>query len=176
MIKKTVSFVGFFLLFSMSVSAQVRVAAVSWEASSPQAKTWTPFMPITGLKLQTHKKMTDKLRAIFTVRNSSMSAVEGIVLRYSLRLRLIKAGDNLENGVWSVPFRVEELRLAKVGAGESRQVRATRFELNGQIKKLVGAGFWFDALKLEVMVDPRYGDGLSGIVQESVIAVTTVKN
>ncbi|MCX5784454.1 MAG: hypothetical protein NTX59_02065 [Elusimicrobia bacterium] len=172
MIKKTIPFAIFFLLFSAAASAQVRVTAVSWESSSPRAKTWTPFMPVAGLKLTAHQKLTDKLRAIFTVHNSSASAVEGIVLRYALRLRLIKDGDSPENGVWNVPFRVEELRLAKAGAGESKQVRAERFGLNEQIKKLAGTGFWFDALKLEVTVDPRYGVELPGITQESVLPVT----
>ena len=172
MIKKTIPFVVFFLLFSVSASAQVRVTAVSWESSSPLAKTWTPFLPLTGLKLPVHQKITDKLRVIFTVSNSSASATEGIVLRYALRLRLIKDGDRPENGVWSVPFRVEELRIAKAGAGESKLIRATRFEINEQIKKLAGTGFWFDALKLEVMLEPRYGAELAGIMQESVLPVS----
>ena len=172
MIKKTIPFAVVFLLFAASASAQVRVTAVSWEASSPLAKAWTPFAPVTGLKLTPHQKMTDKLRVIFTVRNSSAAAVEGIVLRYALRLRLIKDGDSPENGVWNVPFRVEELRLAKAGAGESRQIFATRFGLNEQIKKLANTGFWFDALKLEVMVEPRYGVELAGMAQESVLPVT----
>jgi len=172
MLKKTVSFAAFFLLFFASARAQVRVTSIFWESSAPKAKTWTPFAPVTELKLAANRKMKDKLRAVFTVRNSSPARVEGLVLRYALRLHLVKDGDAPENGVWGVPFRVEELRLAKALAGESRQVRAIRFELNEQIKKLAGTGFWFDALKLEVMVEPRRGGGLSGITQESVLAVT----
>ena len=173
MLKKTISFAALFLLFFASARAQVRVTSIFWESSAPKAKTWTPFAPVTELKLAVDRKMRDKLRAVFTVRNSSRSAMEGLVLRYALRLRLIKDGDVPENWVWGVPFRVEELRLAKAGAGELRRVRAIRFELNEQIKKLSGTGFWFDALKLEVMVEPRQGDELSGITQESVLAVTT---
>ena len=172
MFRKTISFTALFLLFFASARAQVRVTSISWESSAPKAKVWTPFAPVTELKLAANRKMKDKLRAVFTVRNSSRARVEGLVLRYSLRLRLVKEGDAPENGVWGVPFRVEELRLAKAPAGESRQVRAIRFELNEQIKKLSGTGFWFDALKLEVMVEPRQGDELSGITQESVLAVS----
>ena len=173
MLKKTISFAVFFLLFFAPLRAQVRVTSISWESSVPKAKNWTPFAPVTELKLAANRKMKDKLRAVFTVHNSSRVAMEGLVLRYALRLRLVKNGDAPENGVWGVPFRVEELRLAKAPAGESRQVRAIRFELNEQIKKLSGTGFWFDALKLEVMVEPRRGEELSGITQESVLAVSS---
>ena len=163
----------FRLLFSASARAQARVAAVSWEASAPKAKMWTPFAPITELKLAPDRKLKDKLRAVFTVRNLSGAAVEGLVLRYSLRLRLVKEGEAPEKGVWAVPFRVEEVRLAKVPAGEARQVRAMRFELNEQIKKLSGTGLWFDAIKLEVMVEPRRGEDLSAIISESILPATT---
>ena len=174
MLKKTISFAALFFLFFAQAGAQVRVTSISWESSAPKAKTWTPFAPVTELKLAADRTIKDKLRAVFTVRNSSQAAVEGLVLRYALRLRLVKDGDAPENGVWGVPFRVEELRLAKAPAGESRQVRAIRFELGEQIKKLSGTGFWFDALKLEVMVEPRQGDELPGITQESILAVTAV--
>ena len=77
MLKKAVSFAALLLLFSASARAQARVAAVSWEASAPKAKMWTPFAPITELKLAPDRKLKDKLRAVFTVRNLSGAAVEG---------------------------------------------------------------------------------------------------
>jgi len=172
MIKIIIPVLGLMFLVSVPASSQVRVEAVSWESSSPLGKTWTPFSPVAELKLAAGQRMKDKLRAVFTVRNMSRTAVEGLVLRYALRLRLVKEGEPAKVGIWSVPFRVEELRLAKSGPGQSLLVRATRFELKEQIKKLVGTGFWFDAVKLEVMVEPRRGAELAGITQETVLPVT----
>jgi hypothetical protein len=174
MTRKAISFLALLVLLSVRAFSQVGVTDISWESSSPLGKAWTPFAPITGLKFPAHLKMKDKLRVIFTVRNSSAIQAEGLVLRYALRLRLVKDGAPAETGVWGVPFRIEELRIAKAGAGAEKQVRAMRFELNEQIKKLAGTGFWFDALKLEVMVEPRKGGELPGIVQESVLTVTAV--
>lgn len=152
-------------------AAQTEVVKVDWEISRLQGKARTPFASVTELKASPDVKFADNLRAIVTLKNTSARPVEGLVLRYSVRLMLLKKGDAPEKAFWGVPFHVEEVRVSKIGPASERPARILRFELQEQLKKLRGTGFLPTAIKLEVMLCPRLGDEPAGLVRESALNI-----
>lgn len=161
-------------LFAASAApaaAQVELARVDWELSRLQGKNRTPYAPVSALAAAPEVKFADNLRAVVTLRNAAPKAAEGLVLRYALSLRLLKAGDAPEKAFWGVPFYVDEVRVAKVNASSEKQAKVIRFELQAQLNKLRGSGFSPTALKLEIMLSPRQGDEPAAIMRESVIEI-----
>jgi hypothetical protein len=173
MIKNPIAFLLFCscLLTAAPLAAQVEVVKIDWEISKLAGKERTPYAPVARLSADPAVKFTDYLRALVTLRNKSPKAVEGVVLRYALSLRLLKTGDSPDKAFWCVPYYVEEVRVSKVGAVSERQARVIRFELQNQLSKLRNSGFSPTALKLEVMAGPRQGDEPAAIVREAVIEI-----
>ena len=159
------------LLAAVPAAAQTQIAAVGWELSSPKGKERAPYVAVTELRASPDVKFSDRLRAIVTLKNPTAKAVEGLVLRYAVRLRLLRAGDPPEKAFWGVPFYTEEVRVSKIAPGSERQARVLRLDLAEQLRKLRGTGFTPEALKLEVMLCPRLGDEPSSIVREAVIDI-----
>ena len=152
-------------------AAQTGIVKVDWEISRLQGKDRAPYVPVAELKASPENKFSDNLRAIVTLKNSSVRPVEGLVLRYSVRMLLLKKGDSPEKAFWGVPFHVEEVRVSKIGPSTERSAKILRFELQEQLKKLRGTGFLPTAIKLEVMLCPRQGDEPGGLVRESALNI-----
>lgn len=173
MIKNPLPFLLFcsFLLAAAPLAAQVEVVKIDWELSKLSGKDRGPYAPVSRLSADPAAKFTDYLRALVTLRNKAPKAVEGVVLRYALSLRLLRNGDPADKAFWCVPYYVEEVRVSKVGAVSERQARVIRFELQNQLNKLKNSGFSPTALKLEVMVGPRQGDEPAAIIREAVIEI-----
>jgi len=175
--KKIFSAGGLALILALSAfsarpaAAQTEITKIDWEVSKLQGKNRIPFAPVAELRADPELKFTDKLRAVVTLRNNSAKDAEGLVLRYSLKLRLQKAGDPQEKAFWAVPFYVEEIRVAAVKAKTERQTRVINFEFPDQLRKLRNSGFLPTALKLEIMVCPRQGDEPLQIIREAVIEI-----
>lgn len=159
------------VLLAAPAAAQVELLRIDWEISRVQGKNRTPFAPVAELRAAPEVKFTDHLRANVTLRNASAKSAEGLVLRYALRLRLLKTGDAPEKAFWGVPFYTEEVRVSRVGPSSEKLARVIRFELQAQLNKLRGSGFAPTALKLEAMVGPRQGDEPATMVRESVIEI-----
>ncbi|MCM2268398.1 MAG: hypothetical protein NDI60_11580 [Elusimicrobiales bacterium] len=151
--------------------AQSEILKVDWELSRPRGKEKAPFAPVSELRASPELKFSDQLRAVVTLRNPSAKPVEGLVLRYAVRMRLIRAGDAPEKAFWSVPFYTEEVRVSKIGPGAERQARIIHFDLPAQLRKLRNTGFTPEAVKLELMVCPRLGDEPAAILREAVLPV-----
>lgn len=152
-------------------AAQVELIRIDWELSRLEGKNRAPFAPVSELRAAPEAKFTGQLRAAVTLRNPAPKAAEGLVLRYALRLRLLKTGDAPEKAFWGVPFYTEEVRVSRVSPSSEKQARVIRFELQSQLNKLRNSGFAPTALKLEVMLSPRQGDVPSAIMRESVIEI-----
>ncbi|OGR67495.1 MAG: hypothetical protein A2081_05730 [Elusimicrobia bacterium GWC2_61_19] len=152
-------------------AAQTEILAINWEISRMDGKNRTPYAPVTELRAAPEIKFSDHLRALITLRNPSAKPVEGLVLRYSLRLRLNRKGDAPEKAFWGVPFYMEEVRVSKINPASERQAKVLHFELSEQLRKLRNTGFLPEALKLEVMICPRQGDEPAAIVREAVINI-----
>lgn len=151
--------------------AQTEILKVDWELSRLQGKERAPYAAVTELKLVPEAKFSDHLRALVTLRNPAARPVEGLVLRYAVRLRLLRKGDSPDKAFWGVPFYTEEVRVSKIAPGAERTARLIHFDLSEQLRKLRNSGFAPEALKLEIMVAPRQGDDPAAIVREAVLGI-----
>ncbi len=160
------------LLAAAPAAAQVSITGIGWELSRVMGKKRSPFEPVSSLRAASGIPFTDALRAVVSLNNSSGRPAEGLVLRYALSLRLLKAGEQPDKAFWAVPFFVEEVRASKIDPASQRQARVIRFELQTQLNKLKNSGFEPVALKLEAMLSPRSGDEPSEIIREAVIEIS----
>jgi len=159
------------LVIPAAASAQTQITGVGWEVSKLQGKNRAPFEAVSELRASPELKFSDNLRAVVSLRNSSSKSVEGLVLRYAVRLRLLRKGDAPEKAFWSVPFYIEEVRVAKIGPSSERQTRLIRFELAEQLKRLRGTGLAPVGLKAEIMISPRLGDDPAAIIREAELTI-----
>jgi len=159
------------LPFCPALRAQVRINTIDWQISRTEGKVSLPFETITELKLEPYRKYSNKFRAVVTAQNSSAKPAEGLVVRCALSLHLVNISTAADPGFWAVPFRVEELRISRIKPGGTYEARLIHFTLNEQLNKLKNTGFWVDALKLQVMLDPRPGDEPARIMKETVISI-----
>lgn len=160
-----------FLIFTPRLSAQVRLTGIDWQVSKVQEPKKLVFEAIPDIRLEPYQKFPYKLRAVITARNSSAKPAGGLVLRCALSLHIVRLSDPADQGFWAVPFRVEELRISKIAPSGSYEAKLLHSQLNEQLKKLRNTGFWADALKLAVMLEPRPGDSPAEIMLESVINI-----
>ncbi len=151
--------------------AQSEVLKVDWEVSKLAGQGRAAYVPVTELRASPDLKFTDRVRAVITLRNPDVKTVEGLVLRYSLRLRLLRNGDAESKAFWGVPFRVEEVRVSRITPASEKQVQVMRFELAEQLHKLSGSGFYPTAIKIEVMLCPRQGDVPDSMLRESELEI-----
>lgn len=154
-----------------ALSAQVRLTGIDWQASKVQEPKKLLFEAIQDIRLEPYQKFPHKLRAVITLRNASAKPAGGLVLRCALSLHIVKLSDPADQGFWAVPFKVEELRVSKIAPSGSYEAKLLHSQLNEQLKKLRNTGFWADALKLDVMLEPRQGDSPAEIIRESVINI-----
>jgi hypothetical protein len=156
---------------ALPAAAQTEILKIDWELSKLQAKKRLPFTPVAVLSADPALKFTDSLRAVITLRNTSAKKADGLVISYSLRLRLLKAGEPQEKAFWGVPFYTEEIRVAAVNALSERSARVLKFGIAEQLRKLRGSGFAPIAIKMDAMLCPRLGDDPAGIMKESVLEI-----
>ena len=102
-------------------------------------------------------KLDALLRARVTLKNRGPKAAEGILLRYSMTGRVAPVAGSAE-GVWGIPFMVDEKRVPKVGPNKTLDVFLTTSPaLELYLAKLARAGWWTDRMKLQVMLEPHRG-------------------
>ena len=154
-----------------ALKAQVQIHTIDWQISRTEGKVSLPFESITELKLEPYQKYLNKFRAVVTAQNHSANPAEGLVVRCALSLHMVRISSAAEPGFWAVPFRVEELRISRIKPGAAYEAKLIHFTLNEQLNKLKNTGFWVDALKLQVMLDPRPGDEPGRIMKETVISI-----
>jgi len=160
-----------FFISGPELSAQVRISKIDWQVSKVRGKKKRPFEAISEIILAPYQKFPHKLRAVVTAHNTSAKPAGGLVLRCALSLHLVRLADPADPGFWAVPFRVEELRISQIMPAGFYKAKLIHSRLNEQLKKLENTGFWADAVKLAVMLDPRQGDDPAAIIRESVISI-----
>jgi len=170
-IARTIPLLLAFFISGPALSAQVLINKINWQVSRVQDKTKLPFEALSEIKLEPYQTFPHKLRAVVAVQNTSAKTAGGLVLRCALTLHIVRLADPADAGFWAVPFRVEELRISQIMPAGSYEAKFIHSQLNEQLKKLKNTGFWADALKLAVMLDPRPGDDPSMIIRESVVNI-----
>ena len=172
--KKTFKKMGIcaFLLFIYfpSASAQITIDDINWQVSKVAGSKRLPFVKVKEVSIKPEGKINEKIRILVTAHNEGSKVVEGLVLRYALKFKIVKLNSVDDTAIWSVPFRIEELRISKIKPSCSQIVKIINTGMNKELKKLRGNGFWIDAIGIEIMIDPRRGDDLSKTIHQAVIS------
>lgn len=138
-------------------SAELSLESVHWQAGRVErgrAISWADVKVLDDAP----PKFDSRLRARLVLKNRGPKTMEGILLRYSLTSRLVKIdGDSLD-GVWGVPFMVEERRVPKIGPNQMIEVPLeTKPGLDLSVRRLSRSGWWPDRVRLQVMIVPHAG-------------------
>lgn len=114
-----------------------------------------------------------KLRARLVLKNRGPRPVQGVLLRYSLTARLVPLDKEKEGeGVWAVPFMIEERRVPRIGPNQYLDVPLDPAPLlDLYLKKVARSGYWPDQLKLQAMIEPTRGEAEALQILESVLPV-----
>ena len=151
------------------LSAQITIGDIDWEVSKDIGTKRLPFVKVKELLIKPEEKGNEKIRILISVRNEGYKVVEGLVLRYALKFRIVKLNSADDTAIWSVPFRIEELRISKIKPSDLQTVKIINTGIDAELKKLKNNGFWIDAIGMEIMIEPRKGDDLNKNVYQSLI-------
>ncbi|HVE14584.1 MAG TPA: hypothetical protein VNI01_14400 [Elusimicrobiota bacterium] len=149
--------------------AEIAIAGLSWQTSSGKgafgaAERWDPAAGAKG---------GSRVRAVATLENRGAVSEGLCVLRYAVSVRFARAKETGE-GAWAVPFLSEETHVPlpiKPGQKKDVPVAVNRVALEGYLRRFQRLGFRADALRIQVMVEPRAGEALKDRVVESTLPV-----
>lgn len=146
-------------------SAEVALEGVHWQVGRVEGGRVVAWQDVKVLA-DGPPKLDSRVRARLVLKNRGAKAEETLLLRYSMTARVAPVKDSSE-GTWAIPFAVEERRVAKIGAGKMIEVPLdTGAALDLYVRRLARAGFWPDRVKLQVMLEPRPGEGALRIVED----------
>lgn len=159
MFRRWVLSVGVLALAAPS-SAELILRSVSWQLPAAPGVRPRGFKPIERWIQPPAANVASKPRAVVTVTNRGPKAADGVVLRYTLSARQARIDQPAREGIWTVPFYLSERRLSRVKPNATIDVPINDLVLGPFLKKCYRAGYWPDALKIHIMVEPRSGEGL----------------
>lgn len=116
-------------------------------------------------------KLSGKLRVVVTLVNRGPKAAKAVLLRYCVSARLVHSKDTTREGLWTVPVRLQEKRIPMLRANQALDVPIDNLLPESYFKKAHLSGFWPDALRLQVMVEPRLGEGLEERLLERTLPI-----
>jgi hypothetical protein len=151
---------GCLSFLAVAAYAGVSVKDIKWQAANPVASGKAVFLDVPSLSLADIAKSGGKVRLVVHLVNTGAAKDGGRVLRCAFSMRLAKEG-SAEPGVWTVPFSIDERRIAMVSPGEPVEVTVSHTGLQNYLKRMAGTGFRPDRLRASVMLEPRRGDTLA---------------
>ena len=152
-------------------AAEVLLKSIVWHTASTAKGDSRAYTPVERWVLPPGPRLPAKARALVTIVNRGPKAAEAVVLRYAVTARLVKLGEEGKEGVWTVPFWLEERRVSRVKPNQAKDVPIDHMLLEMFLKKAYRAGYWIDGLKIHVMVEPRAGEGFAQRILEQVLPV-----
>ena len=147
-----------FAVFTIAdVRAELMMDSVSWQKGrvvGVHPAVWED----AGKVIDGPPKLDSRLRARLTLKNRGPVPAEGILLRYSMTARVLPSAGDKPEGLWSIPFMVDEKRVPVLGPNKKMDVVLTTSPaLELYFQKLSRAGWWPDRIKLQVIVEPHQG-------------------
>lgn len=155
--KRVFLVLAFAALSAAGARAELLLEKLSWQRARVEKSRVVAWEDVDRL-IDGPPKFDTRLRARLTLKNRGPVAAEGILLRYSMTGRVAPSANEAPEGVWGIPFMVDEKRVPKVGPNKTQDVFLTTspaLELN--LAKLGRAGWWPDRVKLQVMIEPHPG-------------------
>lgn len=157
------------------LAGELSVESLHWELAQPVRGRKPVYADIVSLETAP-PRIAGKLRARVVLKNRGPLAADGILLRYCLLARLAPVRSR-QDGVWALPFLIEEKRVAKVGPNQLFEVSldpsaSMALPFNRYLRRVYASGFWPDQLKLQVMLSPHRGAVETIATQEIILPVT----
>ena len=162
-----ISSAAVFLVCS-SVFAAPEIVNVKWQKSYKQDGK-VKFEDLNKIIISSDGKNKENLRLLITLKNLENKPIEGIVIRAAFSMRLAKPGT--DSGAWAVPFYIDERRVAKINAGQQFNAAIPNMDLNNYLNRLKNSDYWINALKAEIMIEPRKGDDILKNTAQSILPV-----
>ncbi|HOX21946.1 MAG TPA: hypothetical protein PLL10_00665 [Elusimicrobiales bacterium] len=163
----------FILTCSLAAWAGPELSGVRWQYSpglKPAVKH--KFSDAQEIKIPVDGKMQGLLRAMVSLENKTGKDSGGIVLRVAVSARLIRAASPEQPGVWDLPFWIDERRVAELKAGAKKEAPIPNIDLQKYLKRMQKTGYWIDALKIQLAVEPRAGEDFGSNMSEALLNVT----
>lgn len=138
--------------------AEVSLESAGWQAAKVERSRVARFSDAASVTIF-DERLESRLRGKAVLKNRGPKAAEGLLLRYAVTARLVKAAPTREAaGVWAVPFTIDERRVAKIAPNNVLEVPLSLLPgLELYVKRLARHGFRPDRLRLQVMIEPRDG-------------------
>jgi hypothetical protein len=156
-LRRLVSVLAFAAFAAAGARAELLLDNISWQRGRVDKARVAAWEDVDRL-VDGPPKLESRLRARLTLKNRGPVAAEGILLRYSMTGRVAPVAGGKPDGVWGIPFMVDEKRVPKVGPNKTLDVFLTTSPaLELYLAKLGRAGWWADRVKLQVMVEPHQG-------------------
>jgi hypothetical protein len=167
-------FAAALLLCAPAAFAEVVIADAGWELSIRMRKQNPKFHRVDHWMFPPNPvPKRSRPRAYVTLENPNGNAEHAVLLRYTVDARLRRIGTTAD-GVWTVPFLSDEKRVPRISGRKKLDVplALNRVALGAYLKKMYNAGFWPDAFRVRVMVEPRPGESLDRRVREATLPVS----
>lgn len=162
--------------------AEVRIQEIRWQLPLPSKRPPVRYQDITAWLQPPAARTVLKPRPVVKLFSPGGRPASGLVLRYAVSARLAPLNGDVqakeearsamqEFGGWTVPFWVEERRIPWLRGDRLKEVPLHRVELTPFLRRIRESGYWPEAIRVQVMVEPKKGDTLRHRIGESVLPV-----
>ncbi|PIS47953.1 MAG: hypothetical protein COT17_00780 [Elusimicrobia bacterium CG08_land_8_20_14_0_20_51_18] len=146
------------VLCGQAAAAQgVRICGSELEYSKGKVKNASIYYKASEILLNSRDKLLYKYRLAVNLKNESPVLADGLVFRYAVFSKIKKSTGSAE-GIWSVPFYSGEVRVSKMGPSSGKKIYILNFDLAEQLRKIRNSGFEIEAVKIEIMKEPKKED------------------
>lgn len=162
------------ICFPVSAHADVVLSRLTWEISLQAKKQKGVYHHVQSWLLPPRFPLESRSRILVTLVNKGPREEEAVLLRYVLSARLVPiSSTDPGTGTWTIPFLLEDRHVPRALGVHSVQNIPIYFnrKVSAYLKKAYQAGFWPDALKIQVLVEPRRGDTLKGHLLDAILPI-----
>ncbi|MBI4386893.1 MAG: hypothetical protein HY551_05895 [Elusimicrobia bacterium] len=138
-------------------SAEVVLRGIRWYVVESTERGRGQRTEVSSWKESPGLEVRVKPRAVLVVANRGPKAEEGVLLRYAVSGRVARIGDAGSEGIWTVPFWVEEKRIPVLKSNQTKEIWIEELSLRMRrhLRRLYRAGFWLKAIKIQIVAEPR---------------------
>lgn len=160
------------LLLPRWAGAQVTIQDLGWQVSIQVQKQKRNYHAVERWLFPPTTQVKIRPRVLVTLMNPAQAAERAILLRYAVSARLRRIGSE-GTGVWTLPFLLEETHIPNLPGKSSKDIPLplNRVALQGYLQRMYRAGYWPDAFRVQLLVEPRSGETMDRRFSEKEVAV-----
>ena len=146
-------------------SAEIVLEGVHWQVGRIEHGRVVSWQDLKVLN-DAPPKLDNRLRARLVIRNQGNRPEEALLIRYTMTAR-VSPNDVATDATWSIPFVVADRRVPNIAPNQTVEIPLdTKAALDSYAERLARAGWWFDRLKLQVMLEPHPGSRVLRVVED----------